>query len=246
MNKSLFVIVALTFCFSASGKTFKNSYVSFEVPDTWICLQEGVAWTCTPRGPYESKEAVIVLAAKVAGADDTLSSFMVRLKQPKKITTKVGTLMPSTVMYSRKEMLAGTEWVRAQHLGSEIQEYFTLYLATVKERLAILVSFSAEKGVYKKYNPVFEKAMQTLKIVASQKLLFPKGQYNPQTGLLGIQPNQGTLGAADMAPLPQGQKKSGSKYLILILVGLIAAIVVAYLIMQNRGSKKPAPKIKKK
>lgn len=226
----------------AHAKLFKNSYIQFEVPDNWICLQEGVAWTCTPRGPYESKEAVIVLAAKVAGPDDNLNSFMVRLKQPKKITTKVGTLMPSTVMYARKDSLAGGDWIRAQHLGSEIQEYFTLYLATVKERLAILVSFSAEKGVYKKYNPIFEKAMQTLKIIASQELLFPKGKYDPQTGLLGIQATDGTLGTPDFAPLPEaGQRKS--RIWIFGLLGLIAAAIAAYIYMQSsKGARKPSKK----
>ena len=57
----------MTWGLVGNAKTFQNSYIAFEVPDDWTCAQEGVAWTCTPRNNPEAKEAVIVLAAKVAG-----------------------------------------------------------------------------------------------------------------------------------------------------------------------------------
>src|ERR1700722_12017380 len=178
-----FLLIAL----SANAKVFKNSYVEFEVPDNWTCVQEGVAWTCTPQNPVEAKEAVIVLAAKVAGPEDNLNNFLNYLKQPKKITTKVGTPMPSTVMSAQERNLAGTRWIQAQHLGSEVQDYYTLYLATVKDALAILVSFSTEKGKYQVYNPIFDKAIKTLKIVANNQLLFPRNSTGGQGDVIGIQ-----------------------------------------------------------
>src|SRR5688572_3178272 len=137
---ALLVLAALPL----QAKTFQNSYVSFEVPDNWNCMQEGVAWTCTPQNPVDARQAVIVLAAKVAGPEDNMNGFLNFLKTPKKITTKVGTPMPSQMMYAQPRTLAGSQWIQAQHLGSEIQDYYTLYLATVKDQLAILVSFSAE------------------------------------------------------------------------------------------------------
>src|SRR6266404_2792634 len=127
------ILVLLCVAATANAKTFQNSYVSFEVPDNWTCLQEGVAWTCTPQNPIEAKEAVIVLAAKVAGPEDNLTNFLAFLRQPKKIVTKVGTPMPSQVMSAQEQNLGGQRWIRAQHLGSEVQEYYTLYLATVKD-----------------------------------------------------------------------------------------------------------------
>src|SRR6266404_9720349 len=133
IKKNFVLFLLLGACSTVHAKVFKNSYVSFEVPDNWTCLQEGVAWTCTPQNAVEAKEAVIVLAAKVAGTEDNLTNFLNFLRQPKKITTKVGTPMPSQVMSAQEQKLGDQKWIRAQHLGSEVQEYYTLYLATVKD-----------------------------------------------------------------------------------------------------------------
>lgn len=231
MRISAFLILALPAF--ASAKTFQNSYVSFEVPDNWTCMQEGVAWTCTPQSQIQAKEAVIVLAAKVAGPEDNLVNFHTYLNTPKKLPTKVGTPMPSQVMYAQERALAGHKWIQAQHLGSEIQEFYTLYLATVKDSLAILVSFSAEKSRYKNYNPVFDRAMKTLKIVASKELLFPKNKLNTTTDVIGIMPGQAG-GQDDMIPAPPPRKRFNLSYIILLLgvVAVAAALFVA------RGSKK--------
>src|ERR1700742_2944041 len=135
IKRPLLALLLCAVATTANAKTFKNSYVSFEVPDNWTCLQEGVAWTCTPQNAVEAKEAVNILAAKVAGPADNLNNFLNFLKQPKKITTKVGTPMPSTVMSAAERQLGQQRWIQAQHLGSEVQDYYTLYLATVKDSL---------------------------------------------------------------------------------------------------------------
>src|SRR3954471_21153428 len=111
MRLSISAALAAVVSFQAEAKIFQNSYVSFEVPDNWTCLQEGVAWTCTPQNAVEAKEAVIVLAAKVAGPEDNLTNFLNFLKQPKKITTKVGTPMPSQVMSAAEQNLGGQRWI---------------------------------------------------------------------------------------------------------------------------------------
>ncbi len=233
-------LIALLLSLNAEAKVFQNSYVSFEVPDKWNCVQEGVAWTCTPSGAIESREAVIVLAAKVAGPEDNLVNFHTYLGQPKKLATKVGTPMPSSVMYSQERVLAGTKWIQAQHLGSEIQEFYTLYLATVKESLAILVSFSAEKSKYKDYNPIFDNAMKTLKITASNQLLFPKNKLNGTTDIIGIAAGQ-PGGQDDLMPPPAGKRKSGMTFILLIFGLLIAAAAVFF---TKNKKKAPAPKPK--
>lgn len=220
---------------SAEAKTFQNSYVSFEVPDNWNCLQEGVAWTCTPNGVIESKEAVIVLAAKVAGPEDNLNNFQTYLAQPKKITTKVGTPMPSQVMYSKPRQLANSQWVQAQHLGSEIQEYYTLYLATVKDQLAILVSFSSERNRYQVYNPIFDKAIKTLRITANKEMLFPKNKAGGGSDAIGI--NVPLQGSEEFLPPPSAEK--GSKWtMIFVGILLLAAAAIGYLYTTTRKRKK--------
>jgi hypothetical protein len=238
--KSLSLFAVLAMFSSAQAKTFQNSYVAFEVPDNWNCLQEGVAWTCIPTTSAESREAVIVLAAKVAGPEDNLTAFSSYLKEPRKIKTRVGTPMPSQVMYAQQRALGGHTWVQSQHLGSEIQEFYTLYLATVKDQLAILVSFSAEKTRYTKYNPVFDRAIKTLKIVASQELLFNKNRRGGSE-VIGIQAGAtpgSQLNPDDMLPPPA--RKSGLKPILIVLgfAALILGGLAYHLYLQSHRQKR--------
>ena len=233
------LLIATLIHVQAEAKKFQNSYVSFEVPDKWVCVQEGVAWTCSPGGAVEAREAIIVLAARVAGPEDNLVNFHTYLGQPKKLATKVGTPMPSQVMYAQQRVLAGTKWVQSQHLSSEIQEFYSLYLATVKESLAILVTFSAEKTKYKAYNPIFDTAMKTLRITANNQLLFPKNQMNGTTDIIGIAAGQ--PGSADDAvPVPVVRNKSNFT-LILLMFGIVIAACAVFV---SRKKKSPKPKLK--
>lgn len=151
------VVPSAIFSLSSQAKTFQNSYVSFELPDTWKCVQEGVAWTCDPQGPSRSKEAVIVLTAKVAGPEDNLDHFLTYLKEPKKLITDVGTPMPSQAVYARETAIGGDKWIEAQHIGSEIPDYTTLYLATVKSHLALLLSFRPPAAILNSTLPSFTR-----------------------------------------------------------------------------------------
>lgn len=234
MKSSILVFAALLSS-AASAKVFQNSYVSFEVPDNWGCIQEGVAWTCTSQDVIEAKEAVIVLASKVAGPEDTMINFMNHLKKPKNIATKVGTNMPSQVMYAQEREVGGQKWIQAQHLGSEINNYYTLYLTTVKEKLAILVSFSAERTKYQKYNPVFDGAVKTLKITANQQLLFPKSAVQGAGGVIGIEVAPGAGGEAQMLEAPAAPKAKFKIEYILIVIGLI--LVGGFLFVRNKAKK---------
>ncbi|HMN68868.1 MAG TPA: hypothetical protein PKC28_10055 [Bdellovibrionales bacterium] len=244
--KRLSGLALFLFCAGVNAKTFQNSYVSFDVPDDWNCLQEGVAWTCTPKNTVAAREAVIIIAAKVAGPEDNLGSFQNYLKKPKAIATKVGTPMPSKVMYAQPRSLAGHQWIQAQHLGSEIQDFYTLYLATVKAQLAILVSFSAQNGRYQVYNPVFDRAMKTLKIVASQELLFPKNQGGANSDVIGIAPQGGNVDMGDMMPPPEPKHPKNMMLIMIVLGAALAALAVFILGKRKKisPSKSAKPRTK--
>lgn len=213
------LVCALLFSLSAHAKTFSNSFVSFSLPDDWVCVQEGVAWACSNKGPTKQNDAVIVMAAKVAAPADNLTSFKDFLGKPKSIPSKVGTPMPSTVMYAQERVLAGWKWVQAQHLGSEVQDFYSLYLATVKEGLAVLVTFSADKTKYAQFNPVFDQAMKSLKLTASNQLLFPKNSGGTGIAVFGI---TGDVANPDMLPPPPGRRSRSGFWLIML--GLVAAL----------------------
>lgn len=230
------VSLALAFALNAHAKTFSNSFLSFTLPDTWICQMEGVAWVCTPKGPKEENDAVIVMAAKVASPEDTLPNFLAHLSKPKAITSKVGTLMPSQVMYAQERMLDKAKWVQAQHLGSEVADFYTLYVSTVKEGLAIVVTFSVEKTKTAVYNPIFDQAMKTLKITASKNLVF-KNTGAGGIGVFGVV--TGDKVNPEMMPPPPPRKSKTP--LLLLVLGAAALFGVAVFYFY-----KPAGRPKKK
>lgn len=236
-------LLMLAIAAQAEAKTFQNSYVTFEVPENWNCTQESKAWTCTAQNLLDSKEAIIIVAAKVAGPEDALPNFLAHLKKQRTVTTKAGTPMQSQMMYSQERLLAGQKWVQSQHLSSEIQDYYTLYLATVKEQLAILVSFSAEKNKYQKYNAIFDNAMKTLKITANQELLFPKKEGGSNE-VLGINVTPGAE-TSDVAPPPE-KKKTQTKLLLVLLAIAALAATVFFTLNRKKISHSKSTKTKSK
>ncbi len=60
------------------------------------------------------------------------------------------------------------------HLGSEIPHYYTRYLATVKGKIAVLVTFSAHKLHYTKYSSEFFRAIKSLRVIATKASMMGK------------------------------------------------------------------------
>lgn len=51
----------------------------------------------------------------------------------------------------------------ALHLESEIPGFYTRYLATVKDGIGVLVTYSVSKNKYQEYAPQFEELVKSLK-----------------------------------------------------------------------------------
>lgn len=233
---SVALLFLIAWSFQVQAKTFSNSFLSFTLPDGWICLLEGVAWVCAPKSPKDENEAVIVMAAKVASPEDTLPNFLGYLQKPKTITSKVGTPVASQVMYAQERILDNSKWVQSQHIGSEVPDFYTLYVATVKEGLAILVTFSVDKSKAKIYNPIFDNAMKTLRITASKNLVF-KNTGAGGIGVFGVvtdgQVNQ------EMMPPPPPRKSKLPFYLLIGGAGLLFLLAAFYFyIPQSRKRRK--------
>ncbi len=159
---------------SAQAKLFKNSYVSFELPTNWKCKQEGFEHTCINAFSKKAKEAIIILTAKKKGAQDTIENYEAHLKAERSMTNFKGAKYSSKVKAVRKRKINGTDWIDGIHLGSEVQSYYSRYLATVKGSIGILVTFSAHKDHYTKYSNDFIRAIKSLKIIASDDILSGK------------------------------------------------------------------------
>lgn len=233
MRFSCLLAVFFLWSIHAHARTFSNSFLSFALPDGWVCQIEGVAWVCTPKGLKDENEAVIVMAAKVASPEDTLANFLTFLQKPKTITSRVGTPVASQVVYAQERMLDNSKWIQAQHIGSEVPDFYTLYIATVKESLAILVTFSVDKAKANVYNPVFDQAMKTLRITASKNLVF-KSTSGGTVGVFGVV----TDGVASQEMLPPPPRRRSKMPFVLLLSGFALLTLVGVFYFYNPPSRK--------
>ncbi|MCX7977837.1 MAG: hypothetical protein N2578_02415, partial [Bdellovibrionaceae bacterium] len=156
---------------SAQAKVFRNAYIAFEIPETWKCVLEQTEWVCRHDGGPESKEAIIILTAKEVGPTDSFPQYEAHLASP--ITAKgVASATQSKIVYKPKMVkINDQQWVDGLHLGSEVGSYYTRYLATIKDNIAILVTLSTHKNFYTKYSGEFFKTVQSLRVIASKNLL---------------------------------------------------------------------------
>jgi hypothetical protein len=172
------------------AKVFRNAYVAFELPDTWKCALEHTEWVCRSESTAESKEAIIILTAKEVGPTDSFDAYTQHLATVQKQGA-------SRVVYPPKQVKINDHvWIDGLHMGSEVPNYFTRYLASIKDRIAILVTYSAHKNFYTKYSQDFFKSIQSLRVIATANLL-----DNPQAN--GIRASSETLGAPIGSAMPQ-------------------------------------------
>lgn len=222
----------------AHAKAFRNAYVSFELPDAWNCTLEHTEWVCRSDQQKEAREAIIILTAKEVGPTDSLTSYSQHLGTAQTIQAG-GKNSLSRVVYQPKQVKVNDHvWVDGLHMGSEIPNYFTRYLATIKDRIAVLVTFSAHNSVYTKYSQDFFKAVMSLRVIATNNLL-----AQPELGPL--RPGGDTLGAPISSAMPTdmigaeanapGAGGGSSKTKALLLgVALILAAAAAYVLLKMR------------
>lgn len=213
----------------AQAKRFRNAYVSFELPPNWNCKLEGAEWVCQNDFTQKAKEAIIILTAKEVGPTDSLPAYKAYLETPRTLPGKGGAPTKSQVLHVRDRMIQNQMWIDGMHLGSEVGPYFTRYLATIKDKIAILVTFSAHKQHYTKYSGDFRKAIDSMAVVATKDLLADKGSG-------GIGPNRGneSIGApigqnissfeTDNMPMEGSSSKKDLYINLLILAFLLAAV----------------------
>jgi hypothetical protein len=163
MTRFFILSVICLFSFCLHAKTWKTSYLSFDLPDSWRCLAEKEpALSCFSNLPGQGSEAVIIMAGKIAGAEDTFQNYLKHLSQPKKID-KDGKVTYSKVVYVHQTKINGFEWADALHSDSEVREYMTRYLATVEDGIGILVTFTVKEKLLDKYSAEYMKTIQSIR-----------------------------------------------------------------------------------
>lgn len=164
-NTFIFALATLSFLPTSFAAKFANQFVEFELPANWNCLLEGAEWVCqNQQDPTKKKEAIIILAAKIQGDQDTLDQYLAYLKNPKTYNTPQGKSVTSQVKFAQDKSIADHPWVDALHLESEIPGFFTRYLATIKDGIGVLVTYSINRNKYQEYSPVFETLVKSLRV----------------------------------------------------------------------------------
>lgn len=227
------------------AKIFQNSYISFELPDNWDCELEGTEWVCVNKFTKkfnEKKDAVIILTAKEKGPSDSLEAYEAHLKTPRKLINSKGQPYTSEIKQVKQRKISLQSWIDGLHLGSEVQNYYTRYLATTKGQIAVLVTFTAHKLQYPKYANDFIRAIQSLKIIAADEILAGSSNQikrrEQDLYALPVGTNiDDTLG--DDSMYADGPSGSGTGKTTKILIGLLllgAGGTGFYLL--NKGNKK--------
>tara|TARA_R110002049_G_scaffold177379_1_gene344502 strand:+ start:392 stop:1162 length:771 start_codon:yes stop_codon:yes gene_type:complete len=241
-----FLFIGLSF--NAYGKLFTSQFCEFQLPPGWECALEGSEWVCQSTNDQRKKEAIIILAAKERGPQDSMMEYQAYLKKNKTFMLPGGKTQVSEPKDIKVREVNGQQWVDALHLASEVPGFYTQYLATVKESLGIAVTFSVGKDFYDAYRGVFEN------IIASMRVFVPKkyqqgGEFQLKTGdeqllgndvipdadnrlNIGVQKNKGSTGDAD--PMQDYLLYGG------------AAAVIAFLLAKAKKKKKGSKKASKK
>lgn len=164
LSSFIFISSILFSSVNAHASKFANQFVEFELPTGWVCLLEGAEWVCQNQADAsKKKDAIIVLAAKIQGDQDTLDQYQAYLKNPKSYSTPQGKNVTSEVRYAQTKTIGDQPWVDALHLESEISGFYTRYLATVKDGIGVLVTYSVNKNKYQEYASMFEAMVKSLK-----------------------------------------------------------------------------------
>src|SRR5690349_13257675 len=122
------------FISTAEAKTFSNAYISFNMPDTWNCSLEQTEWVCRSSKVEEAKEAIIILTAKEVGPTDSYQNYRQHLNSPIQAQARAGQTSMSQIIYPAKDLkINNQDWLDGLHLGSEVPNYYTRYVATIKD-----------------------------------------------------------------------------------------------------------------
>ncbi len=220
----------------ALSKTFSNSYISFELPPSWNCVLEQTEWICRSIDTKESKEAIIILTAKEVGPLDKFEIYLKHLSNPIVAKSKSGEQFQSEVKIKPNySQVQGHNWMDSLHMNSEIQDYFTRYLVTTKEKISVLVTFSSHKNFYAKYSQLFNRIIQSINIKSTKNIMKDISASSGYSGSLGHGKDQGIL-MPNLGPDIPTTPASSSR--LWILLAVVSGLILFYVFSKKKSSRK--------
>ena len=228
------------------AKLFQNSYISFEIPETWECKAFGTDWVCHSKLQEKKVEALITSTAKIAGINDTRDQYLAYLQQEKTWSNVKKEEITSKKMVEAKQVLINRfPWIDSVHKNSEIKLYISRYAGTVccedsSSKLGILVVLSAHQDHYKKYSGDFVKTVNSLRVLDIEKAI-PKVRASQAAGSgAGMSDYlEGIFDDDSQADLEGAEGEIfGLKPTQWGLLGLVLLAGLSYFIIRKRKGKK--------
>jgi hypothetical protein len=141
----------------------RTSFFEFPLPPDWSCDREGTETVCSPD-EATPHTAIIIIAAKWRGPDDTRETYVEHLSKPIVWKTLEGKQVRSEVLFVRETMLGGHDWVDSRHRSSAIENYVTRYMGATTTDIGILVTYSIHETRLDEYDPPLNAAVEGLDI----------------------------------------------------------------------------------
>lgn len=218
---------------------FSNQFTEFELPAKWQCALEGAEWVCQSLDETKKRDAIIILAAKIKGELDTLERYQQYLTGPRIFTAPNGASIKSTPKTTKTSQINNQPWVDSLHAESEIPGFYTRYLATVKQDIAVLVTYSINKNKYNEYQTQFDEMVKSLKVFRKAggiNQLAGSSLFNQNSAAIGtsslFQSQTGDDANKQVADASKSEKKkpqsnnSGDLLLYLLLGGGVIGFVI--------------------
>ncbi len=249
MFKVSLLTAVLVFSSLTQAKEFSNGFIKFELPAGWQCVIEGSEWVCQSENLERKKEAIIILAAKKRGPQDTLAEYMAYLKQAKTYSLPGGKTQRSEPKTVDKKVINGLPWIDALHMASEVPGFYTRYLAATKADIGVAVTFSVTKSLYSAYKEIFDSVISSMRIIRQTNIqLSGVGKIKPRAatdniGEVTFDPvdDQANIGSVS-SKTRKGEGGSEEDLLIFLVLAGIVAFVFYKKKMANKGSKKTKKK----
>ncbi len=239
-----FLVLALFL--SAPAFSLTTAYVQFEHPDGWKCELSQSVWICQSTQEPDRKESVVLSIATQATEWDKIENYEEYLKQPRTIPDAEGKNLTSKVTYSRKRNINGQVWVDSLQFNSELPGFWSRYLATVHNKLAILITYIVSDEQYKKLAPQFERMASSMKLNAEFDLNIATKQGDApipgreKLGAVQAEILAERLNLSKKKELKKATASKGSENTPLIIGGAVA--IVLLLLLRVRRKKAEAAK----
>jgi hypothetical protein len=123
-------------------KTFRNSYIEFEIPEAWDCQREDNAFVCQEANRPSVDMIAIVAGKMVDPQRDDPAVYASELAQPREWKNTAGKVIVSSEIRSGTRCYDGKAWQWAHHYQSELQNYYTDYFIRIEESIAALLTVS--------------------------------------------------------------------------------------------------------